>query len=60
MAIGTAGSVVAVSGWRMVGSANLDSDHTLRVVMPAVFSLALGVQIVCSSFFLSILGMRRR
>ena len=33
--------------------------HILRIVMPAVFSLTLGVQIICSSFFLSILGLRR-
>jgi hypothetical protein len=31
----------------------------LRIVMPSVFSLTLGVQIVCGSFFLSILGLRR-
>ena len=38
----------------------LDTGHMLRVVMPSVFSLTLGVQIICSSFFLSILGLRRR
>jgi hypothetical protein len=58
--IGIAGSIVAVSGWSEQGFGNLDFDRMLRVVMPAVFSLTLGVQIVCSSFFLSILGLRRR
>jgi hypothetical protein len=32
----------------------------LSVVMPPVFSLTSGVQVVCTSFFLSILGLRRR
>jgi hypothetical protein len=32
----------------------------LRIVMPSVFSLTMGVQITFSSFFLSILGLRRR
>jgi len=31
----------------------------LRLVMPSVFALTLGVQIIFSSFFLSILGLRR-
>ena len=37
-----------------------DPGHMLRIVMPAIFAVALGVQIVCSSFFLNILGLRRR
>jgi glycosyltransferase involved in cell wall biosynthesis len=60
VAIGMAGSIVAVSRWSEQGFGNLDFDRTLRVVMPAVFSLMLGVQIVCGSFFVSILGLRRR
>lgn len=58
--IGIVGSILAVSGWFKQGFGNLDPQHMLRVVMPAVFSLTLGVQVVCSSFFLSILGLRRR
>jgi hypothetical protein len=38
----------------------MDSESLLRIVMPSVFSLALGAQIIFSSFFLSILGLRRR
>jgi hypothetical protein len=58
--LGICGSVFAVSGWAKEGFGNLDAEHMLRIVMPSVFSLTLGVQIVCSSFFLSILGLRRR
>jgi len=58
--LGLAGSLLAVLGWAKLGFGNLDPQHMLRVVMPAVFSLTLGVQVVFSSFFLSILGLRRR
>jgi glycosyltransferase involved in cell wall biosynthesis len=57
---GIGGSILAVSGWAKDSFGALDPEHMLRVVMPSVFSLTLGVQIVCSSFFLSILGLRRR
>lgn len=60
IAFGIGGSILAVSGWARESFGPLDAGHTLRIVMPAVFSLTLGVQIVCSSFFLSILGLRRR
>ncbi len=60
MAFGLGGSIFAVSDWAKESFGALDSGHILRIVMPAVFSLTLGVQIVFSSFFLSILGLRRR
>jgi len=58
--IGIAGSIFAVSGWAERQFGALDPGHMLRVVMPSVFALSLGIQIVTSSFFLSILGLRRR
>jgi glycosyltransferase involved in cell wall biosynthesis len=58
--MGIAGSVLAVNGWSQRGFGSLNFDHMLRIVMPAAFSLMLGVQVVCGSFFLSILGLRRR
>jgi glycosyltransferase involved in cell wall biosynthesis len=60
MVLGIGGSVFAVSGWARESFGVLDAGHMLRIVMPSVFSLTLGVQVVCSSFFLSILGLRRR
>ncbi|MGC2160337.1 MAG: glycosyltransferase family 2 protein [Silvibacterium sp.] len=56
---GIAGSIFAVSGWANKSFGALDPAHMLRIVMPAVFALTLGVQIIFSSFFLSILGLRR-
>jgi len=32
----------------------------LRIVIPGLVAFTLGIQIVLSSFFLSVLGMRRR
>ncbi len=58
--LGICGSVFAVSDWARQSFGALDPGHMLRLVMPSVFALTLGVQIICSSFFLSILGLRRR
>ena len=59
IALGIGGSILAVSGWAKDSFGALDPEHMLRIVMPSVFSLTLGVQVVCSSFFLSILGLGR-
>ena len=58
--LGVGGSIFAVSDWAKERFGALDTQHTLRIVMPAVFALTMGVQITFSSFFLSILGLRRR
>lgn len=60
VAVGICGSIFAVSGWAKESFGVLDAEHMLRIVMPSVFSLTMGAQIVCSSFFLSILGLRRQ
>lgn len=53
-------SVYAVSDWGAHAFGNLNPTITLRMVIPAVLLLALGCQIILSSFFLSVLGLRRR
>jgi glycosyltransferase involved in cell wall biosynthesis len=60
MLLGVGGSFVAVSDWARDSFGALQPQHTLRIVMPSVFSLTIGLQIIFSSFFLSILGLRRR
>jgi glycosyltransferase involved in cell wall biosynthesis len=60
MALGVGGSVWSVSHWAQDSFGTLSPEHMLRVVMPSVFALTLGVQITFSSFFLSILSLRRR
>lgn len=59
IAAGLSGSVFSVSHWARESFGALNPEHMLRIVMPSVFALTLGVQIVFSSFFLSILGLRR-
>lgn len=50
----------AINQWRVTGFGNLDYSHTMRWVIPGAMLTALGVQSVLSSFFVSILGMRRQ
>jgi glycosyltransferase involved in cell wall biosynthesis len=57
---GLAGSAYAYWFWDQLSFGNLDPVHTMRIVIPAVTSLTLGCQTLFSSFFLSLLGMRRR
>lgn len=51
---------IAVEQWRQARFGPLDYSRTMRLVIPGVTLTALGVQTVLSSFFCSILGMRRR
>jgi glycosyltransferase involved in cell wall biosynthesis len=57
---GLGGSVLAVSDWGRTNFGALDPSRMFRLILPSVFALMLGVQIICGSFFLSILGLRRR
>jgi glycosyltransferase involved in cell wall biosynthesis len=50
----------AVWQWWSVGFGALDVRYTMRWAIPGMMLAVLGVQTVFASFFLSILGMRRR
>lgn len=52
--------LTAVNVWRETGYGSLDYAKTMRLVVPGATLTALGFQTVLSSFFVSILGMRRR
>ena len=52
--------VVPVNQWRVSGFGQLDYSRTMRWVIPGATLTALGFQTILSSFFVSILGMRRR
>jgi glycosyltransferase involved in cell wall biosynthesis len=58
--LGISGSVFAVNHWGRQNFGPLDPSRMLRLVLPSAFSLMLGVEIICGSFFLSILRLRRR
>jgi glycosyltransferase involved in cell wall biosynthesis len=52
--------LAAIRQWWLTGFGNLDYAHTMRFVVPGATLVALGFQTAFSSFFVSILGMRRR
>jgi glycosyltransferase involved in cell wall biosynthesis len=58
--IGLGGSLWAVWAWGQQAFGPLDPVRALRRVIPAMVALMLGSQVVLSSFFLSVLGLRRR
>jgi hypothetical protein len=57
---GMATSVFAVRMWGAHHFGQLDYPHTMRIVIPGALLLIVGVQTIFSSFFLSVLGLRRR
>ena len=58
--IGLAGSLYAVGAWGAGSFGPLDPPKMLRIVIPAATALTLGCQVILSSFFLSVLGLKRR
>jgi hypothetical protein len=57
---GLIGAVLSVLAWRANGFGPLDAVAAMRVVIPSVTLMILGAQGVMGSFFLSVLGLRRR
>lgn len=58
--LGVAETFFALRAWSARDFGPLEVSRSLRLVIPAVLSLTMGAQIVLSSFFLSVLGLRRR
>jgi glycosyltransferase involved in cell wall biosynthesis len=59
----TAGLVAAgfaVAGWGGKHFGQLDYSHTMRLVIPSALFLTQGAQTIFASFFMSVLGLRRR
>jgi uncharacterized membrane protein len=57
---GVAGVVIAFLSWKAIGFGALDPRVTMRELIPSVVMMALGVQTVFASFFLSILDIDAR
>jgi glycosyltransferase involved in cell wall biosynthesis len=53
-------SAYGVGIWESKHFGALDYSHTMRLVIPAALMLTLGVQTIFASFFMSVLGLRRR
>jgi glycosyltransferase involved in cell wall biosynthesis len=58
--VGLATSIYAVSNWGAQHFGLLDYSRTMRIVIPAALFLILGAQTIFASFFMSVLGLRRR
>lgn len=58
--VGLATSIYAFSFWGLRYFGPLNTSETMRIVILAFTLLTLGSQIVLSSFFLSILGLRKK
>jgi glycosyltransferase involved in cell wall biosynthesis len=58
--VGLALSLYAVRAWSGQHFGPLNYTHTMRLVIPAALFLTLGTQAFFGSFFLSVLGLRRR
>jgi glycosyltransferase involved in cell wall biosynthesis len=52
--------LIAVNEWRLAGFGNLDYSQTMRWVIPGATLTAVAVQSVFSSFFASVLGLKRK
>jgi glycosyltransferase involved in cell wall biosynthesis len=57
---GLAGSLYALQGWASTGFGALDRGVTMRLVIPSAVAMVLGIQVILASFFMSVLGLRRR
>jgi glycosyltransferase involved in cell wall biosynthesis len=57
--LGLGGSMYALHTWGAKAFGPLDPSQVLRTVIPATMSFTLGIQIILSSFFLSVLGLGR-
>ncbi len=57
---GIIGSIIAFIQWELASFGALDPAQTMRLIIPSVTAIALGLQVIFSSFFLSVLGLKRR
>jgi hypothetical protein len=58
--LGLAGSIYAIVHWEHLSFGRLDYASWMRRIIPATTLLALGSQTILASFFMSILGLKRR
>jgi glycosyltransferase involved in cell wall biosynthesis len=58
--LGLLGSIIAFIQWELLSFGALNPANTMRLVIPSVTAIALGLQVIFSSFFLSVLELKRR
>jgi hypothetical protein len=58
--LGLLAAILSLNLWHSQDFGELDAADSVRVIVPAVLGFMLGAQVWLNSFFLSILGLRRR
>jgi hypothetical protein len=58
--IGFALLAISINRWRLAGFGPLDYSPTMKIVVPGVTLVSLGLQTLFSGFFVSIWGMKRK
>jgi glycosyltransferase involved in cell wall biosynthesis len=59
-ALGIAGTIYAVTIWSHASFGALKPSSVMRVTIPSMTFVALGIQIIFASFFLSLLGVKHK
>ncbi len=57
---GLCGALWAFAEWRGSGFGPQEPGHLLRIAIPSLFAILIGFQTILFSFFLSVLGLRRK
>jgi glycosyltransferase involved in cell wall biosynthesis len=57
---GLAGGAYSIGLWSLVSFGALNPEITLRIVAPSATAMIVGLQLIFSSFFLGVLGLRRQ
>ncbi len=57
--IGLTLSIIASTNWYELSFGDITNSNTLRLVIPAITSMFLGVQVILFSLFFSILGLKK-
>lgn len=58
--LGLTGSIIAVVTWESTSFGPLAPTSVMRVVIPSVTAVILGIQLIISSFFIALLSIKRR
>jgi glycosyltransferase involved in cell wall biosynthesis len=58
--LGSANAIYGIWGWEQTGFGPLSTSASIRHSLPAAAAVMLGIEVILTSFFLSLLGMKRR
>lgn len=51
-------SIIALHSWRVTNLGNLIPENTMRIVIPAVVCLSVGVQLICTGFVIGMMKIK--